>query len=270
MKIERIKAYKSCLLFILAAIYIKVLFFLPMFRANLEVELRVSDLFPGALSSTSFLIIIYSLPVLTCICFISKKKIAYLYSAILLILCSLILLLHIGTYNDATFTTSLWASIWLLLLTLSPMDDAKQKLQLIGIGQLIIAMTFLGGFIGKLTPEYWSGEVLFNAYFMYKNNLPYPLIRSLCDTETIRVIAKYFSAMVILTELFMALSFFLPVRKFVPIGIIICSGIVLFSHIYLFSVMGPLIGIIVSIHFLNKDSDETLKDKALSQNLPSL
>ena len=101
---EKNKAYRSCLFFILLAIYIKILFFLPMFSQNVGLELRVSNLFPGLLSSTSFLLGIYFLPLLTVICFFIKQRWAYLSSAILLILFSLTLLLHLGTYNDASFT----------------------------------------------------------------------------------------------------------------------------------------------------------------------
>ncbi len=258
MKSKQYKAYRIGLLFVLLATYIKFFFFLPMFRENLQVKLQVSDLFPGVLSSTPFLFVCYFLPLLTLICFFVKTKWVYVSSALLVVLCSLFFVLHLDTYNDATFKTTLWAGIWLFLLAWSPLEKGNETLQLIGLGQLIIAMIFLGGFVGKLTSEYWSGEALYAIYFLYKETFPYPILRELLELETVREIAKYFSIGVIVTEGAMALSFLLPVKPFVIVGVLVCTGIVLFSHPYLFSVMGPLIGMILSIHFLNKEDDGNL------------
>jgi len=257
---ESYKAYRCALIFILVSIYIKIDFLIPLFKGNRNINLEISDLFPGILSSTQIIYYGYFIPLLTLPCLLCRDRWYFIFSSIVLLVFSLCFSLHLDTYNDATFNTSLWCSVWLLLLSISNLNIEEYKSHILMIAKLLVSMIFLGGFIGKLTPEYWRGDVLHDLYFMDKYNFIYPKIRSNFQPDTIKTIAHIFSLITIFTEGLMSICFLFSKRWFIFIGSIVCSGIVLFSHPYLFSVMGPLMAIIISTAFI-KNTQSTQNTK---------
>ena len=78
-----------------------------------------------------------------------------------------VLCVHQASYNDATFVTCWWTTLWTLWFV-SSMHDRDQTTTLqrgAFLSRLILSMILLGGAIGKWTPEYWSGDVFYDIYF---------------------------------------------------------------------------------------------------------
>jgi len=102
---------------------------------------------------------------------------------------------------------------------------------------------FLGGAVGKLTPEYWNGEAFFHIYFLQKNAFIYPWLRENCDVDTLRVMAAMFSRAVIIGEITVAVLVLFFSRLTLHLSIVVMVCVVVISTWYLFSVMESLIGI---------------------------
>ena len=105
----------------------------------------------------------YFLPILAGLGIFIPRRRVYLCIATILLGCTTTLGLHIDTYNDMTFISSFWVAIWLVWYAYY-IDDAKHIVRHAPmLAKCMIALLFLGGTIGKLTPEYWSGEVFYNT-----------------------------------------------------------------------------------------------------------
>jgi hypothetical protein len=160
------------------------------------------------------------------------------------------LCIHQGSYNDVTFLTCFWVAAWCSWFTMR-IDDPEDELLAKGktFGILIVSMIFLGGAVGKWTPGYWSGEVLYEIYFVDRDFWFFNLLRSRMDPEALRDFATYYSRLVILTETACSFLWLLPVKAASAIALTVFLGIALFSNVYLFSVMFCLFGLtIVGLH----------------------
>lgn len=159
--------------------------------------------------------------------------------------CAAVLLVHVNGYNDATFLTAFWSGVWLLWLALHAdtqnAGTAERHGPRLALG--VIALMFLGGTVGKLTAEYWSGEALYQTYFLQKQSWPYPALRQACSEEGLRLMAKICSRAIVLTEgLLAGLVLFRPAWA-LGAAMWVMLGIVAASTPWLLSVMGPLLGV---------------------------
>jgi lipoprotein signal peptidase len=118
-------------------------------------------------------------------------------------------------------------------------------------------MIFLGGAVGKLTPEYWSGEVFFQIYFVDRDFWVFNLLRSRFEPETLREIATYYSRMVIGTEMAVAGFWLLPRKVAAVLTLIVLLCLTLFSNFNLFSVTFCLIGLCLFV--LHEPKDRQIK-----------
>ena len=151
---------------------------------------------------------------------------------------------HQGTYNDVTFLTGFWAAAWCTWLACSlhqPREQVLARGQRLAV--LIVSLMFLGGALGKWTPGYWSGEVLYQIYFVDRDFWFFNLLRGWLDTESLRAFATGYSRMVVVVESLGAGLWLLPVRWAGAIGMLTLLGIIVFSNFYLFSVMFSLLGL---------------------------
>ncbi|MEM6688630.1 MAG: hypothetical protein AAF664_04330 [Planctomycetota bacterium] len=157
-----------------------------------------------------------------------------------------VLLLHQGTYNDATFTTSFWAALWnAWFVTRLRSDNGEVLLKKASfLSRIIISMILLGGAAGKWTAEYWSGEVLYDIYFIDRDFWTFSWLRERYDAETLKVYAKYYSQLVVVTETLAGLFLWLvPPRYFSVLSLGLLGGIVVLSNDLLMSVMCALFGL---------------------------
>lgn len=156
--------------------------------------------------------------------------------------------LHLETFSDATFVTSWWVALWLVWFTANASRaDAALYLHARALAQCTLALVFLGGAIGKLTPEYTSGEAVYHLYFLQKDSWPYPWLREALSADALRALATSFSRFVIVVELAMALCPLWPYRLTAIGGTVVMIGMVAISTWNLLSVMACLIGLLLAL-----------------------
>ena len=145
-----------------------------------------------------------------------------------------------------TFVTIWWCCLWSVWL--SHRIDTDQQEVLIRraalLSRLIISLILLGGAAGKWTPEYWSGEVLFDIYFLDRDFWVFNYLRDNYEHAELQEIAKWYSRQVIFVETISGIGLWaLPARLAALIATIILAGIVIFSNKYLVSVIACLMGL---------------------------
>ncbi|NND97659.1 MAG: hypothetical protein HKN47_10065 [Pirellulaceae bacterium] len=169
-----------------------------------------------------------------------------LFCTYLTLVCLTILCLHQGSYNDATFATTWWTCLWATWYV-HHMNDPDRTFTLrrgAFLSRAIISMILLGGAVGKWTPEYWDGQVMYDIYFEGRNYWTFNLLRSNFEPETLREMAIWYSRKVVVIETLCGFGLWLlPPRWAALVGLTILTSIALFSNFYLFSVMFCLMGL---------------------------
>ena len=154
--------------------------------------------------------------------------------------------IHQGSYNDVTFVTIWWCCLWSVWLS-HRLDTYQQEFLIrrsAFLSRLIISLILLGGAAGKWTPEYWSGEVLYDIYFVDRDFWFFNYLRDNYATEDLQQIAKWYSRQVIAVETIGGIGLWaLPARWAALAGVLILSGVVILSNKYLLSVIACLIGL---------------------------
>jgi hypothetical protein len=157
-----------------------------------------------------------------------------------------ILCLHQGSYNDMTFVTAWWTSLWNLWFVFR-IDDADPDDVLrrgAFLSRLIISMILLGGAVGKWTIEYWSGDVFWDIYFRDRDFWVFNLLRENLAEPTLREIAMWYSRKVIVIETVAGFGLWLlPARWAAGLAIFLLISIAIISNFYLFSVLLSLVGL---------------------------
>ena len=170
--------------------------------------------------------------------------------ALLYMACSMLGLVLLLTFNDATFTTSLWASAWLLWLGSQSGGPPEQEAALASraprFALMVVSLMFLGGFVGKMTPEFWSGEMFYHYFFLDRDILHYPWLRANLAPQTLREVATWFSRAVVVMEGILMVAFLAPFRKIAPLVVVCMMGVVLGSTPWLLSVFGSMFGIVLA------------------------
>lgn len=170
------------------------------------------------------------------------------------------LCLHQASYNDATFTTMWWVSLWSFWLSMhvDALEPGQSRIILrkaAFLSRVIVSMILLGGATGKWTAEYWSGQVLHEIYFVDRNFWVFNQLRSYYDAETLRTVATHYSRMIIVTETIFGLGLWLlPPKIAATLGILLLISIVVFSNFLLMSVMGCLIAMLTAGMFVARNN----------------
>ncbi len=169
-----------------------------------------------------------------------------------------VLCLHQATYNDMTFVTAWWASVWAMWFV-HHIDDADRDFVLhrgAFLSRLIISVILLGGAAGKWTAEYWSGQVFYDIYFRDRDFWVFNLLREHCEDATLREMACWYSRKVILIETIAGVSLWaMPPKWAAAVAIVILASIALLSNFLLFSVLFSLIGL-ASVGFFVRSRDQ--------------
>ena len=170
--------------------------------------------------------------------------------------CMSILCVHQGSYNDATFTTTWWTCLWATwyIHHIEDVDRAFTLRRGAFLSRLIISMILLGGAVGKWTPEYWSGAVLYDIYFEGRDYWTFNFVRQNFEPETVRTMAVWYSRKVVLIETIFGFGLWLlPARWAAIAGFTLLTSIAMFSNFYLFSVMFCLMGLATAGLFVVSD-----------------
>jgi hypothetical protein len=166
-----------------------------------------------------------------------------------------ILCVHQASYNDMTFVTAWWVSLWAVWYVhrMEDEDHASLLRRAALLSRLIISVILLGGAAGKWTAEYWSGEVLYDIYFRDRDYWLFNLLRANFEPDMLREIATWYSRQVIVLETVAGLGLWLlPPRSAAAVAVILLASIALLSNFLLFSVLMSLIGLAAVGFFVQK------------------
>lgn len=180
-----------------------------------------------------------------------RRLAAFVTTMALAIMC-----VHQGSYNDMTFTTSFWVSLWIFWYTTRMERDEPKVLldKAAFLSRTLGSAILLGGAVGKWTPEYWSGDVFYDIYFVDRDYWVFNWLRDTYETETLRIIAVWYSRKVIVLETLAGfLLWRLPARWAGAFGAIIFFSIACLSNFWLYSVLTCLIGLSLSGLFVMKE-----------------
>lgn len=176
--------------------------------------------------------------------------------AVLMTATALLACLHLETANDATFLTSFWVGLWLVwFVWRAERDDAAHYALARGLAHAVVGLLFLGGLVGKLTPEYRSGEAFYRIYFRDNPSWPYPTLRARLDPETFRALATWFSRSAISAETMMSLAPILPTRVVLVVGAGTMLMMMYAWTFHLFSVLSSVLGLLVAAELMRRAED---------------
>ncbi len=169
-----------------------------------------------------------------------------------------ILSIHQKSFNDVTFMCCAWSSLWCVWMATrlhEPFENLFERAA--WLTHLILSLIFIGGAVGKLTPGYWDGTVLYEIYFRDRDFWTYNVVRSLCPEESLPAIAMWHSRVVVCAEWFCGFLWLMPRKIASIVAVVMLCGIALTNNFYLFSVVTCLIGLaLVGLH-QKKDSSES-------------
>lgn len=170
--------------------------------------------------------------------------------------CLAFMLVHQASYNDMTFATSLWVSIWVFWFTTRMGRDEPFELmrRAAFLSRAIASMILLGGAVGKWTPEYWSGEVFYDIYFLERDYWVFNHLRDNYDAEALRTMAVWYSRKVIVIETLFGFGLWLlPPRIAAACGVVIFFSIAFLSNFLLYSVLTCMIGLCAVGFFVRRN-----------------
>lgn len=236
--------------FVQAGLFLTLVWKFSYFRLAPEIYLEIplhDPFFPAWLRSVYTLTVAYLLTVVAIVVSIGTA------SRSLQRVCSwvtffgtTVLCVHQGSYNDMTFVTAWWVSLWSLWYVHRDWKDDPDSLlrNAAFLSRLIISMIVLGGAVGKWTGEYWSGEVFYDIYFRDRDFWVFNLLRTNFEPETLREIAMWYCRKVIVLETVAGFGLWLLPAKWAAIAAMaLLTSIAVFSNFLLFSVLSCLIGL---------------------------
>lgn len=160
--------------------------------------------------------------------------------------CALVLLLHQASYNDASFLSAFWCSLyalWLLACTRAGIDPALLARRASLLARCVVALMFFGGFVGKLTPGYWDGSVFYDIYFAERDYGPFNLARAWLSPDGLHSAARIYARVVVCSEGLLATLPLWPGRAALWVALVALIAMVALNNPLLLSVLGPLMGV---------------------------
>lgn len=243
---------KTVLLAWLAGWFLKLDFFsVYIFKEVLDYPYQMS-FFPIFFRSPLVLEFFYLLPLLCLIAFWRSNAFYFRVSGWVMLVSSAVLLLHQDTHNDATFLTSSWVSVWFLWFVYQkPILDRTVLLHAKSLALAVIAVIFMGAFVGKLTPEYWTGQAFADIFMQQDYGWIGQAVRTHFSEGTIRAGFWWLSKGMIVGEGILATAPLWPFPFILWFGIILMVSISLFTTWLIFSVLACLIGLLFAVRLID-------------------
>ena len=224
----------------------KIQFFIWTDKVYLDYRLR-DPFFPDWLESQWTLRVAFAIAVLSGIAAVFARGRNILVGTVIVELLALsVLLLHQGSYNDATFLTSWWTAVWCLWVS-SQSHGADAQLacrRATKLGCAILSLVMLGAAAGKWTGEYWSGTVLHEIYFRERDFWLFNFLRERFAQTQLLTLAMWHSRVVITIETIAAFTLWcLPTRVAGWFALALMLLIPLTNNFMLLSVTLSLLGL---------------------------
>jgi hypothetical protein len=235
---------------IIVSLIWKARFYWYSLGVNNEYSL-VDPFFPKLFQSQSVLVAAWILAVVcSMLTLLAKWKQWLLLLGIGSLIGLSILCVHQNAYNDVTFVCCAWTSLWSLWLC-TRIDEGFETLypRAAFLSHVILSLIFFGGAMGKLTPGYWTGEVLHDIYFKGRDFWTYNLLRESLSPEALRQTATWHSRLVVVSEFVCAFLWLMPRKLASGVVLLVLCGIALTNNLSLFSVVSCLIALaLVGLH----------------------
>ncbi len=224
----------------------KIQFFI--WSDQVYLDFRLSDpFFPDWLESQWTLRVAFATAVLIGIAAVFAHGRNNLVGVVIVELLALsVLLVHQGSYNDATFLTSWWAVVWCLWVSSQAhvADTERTCRRATKLGCVILSLVMLGAAVGKWTGEYWSGTVLHEIYFRDRDFWLFNVLRDRFVQTELLTIAMWYSRSIIAIETVAGFTLWcLPPRVAGWFALVLMLLIPLTSNFMLFSVTLSLVGL---------------------------
>jgi len=239
------KIARIVIFFWLLGWYCKILFYGPYLLENIYLYPVTNEFFPKLFLNPHLSVGAYFLPLTALSVFFSNHKKTFQCASFMLVVCAAVMGVHINSYNDATFVTSFWVAVWLLWFSFK-LDDEHQHVFLHArfLAQCLLGMIFLGGVVGKLTPEYFRGEIVYQIFIEQTDKSPLSWICAPLSVEAKRMMASVISKIVIMSEGVLALSPFLSFSLVCVLAFCLIPLLMLFSTWRILSVISCLLGLL--------------------------
>jgi len=254
------KANRPLLKVVIAAILIsllwKVAHFIALDRINQVIPLQ-DPFFPAFFRNQTVARIAYLLANALCLLLLLSKSRSILSLGSMALATILFALnIHQSCFNDVTFLCCGWSSLWCFWFSTRLSEPtASLHPRAAWLAHAIISLILIGGAVGKLTEEYWSGQVLYEIYFVDRDFWFYNIIRSYCSADGLRDAATLHSRFVIVTEVACGFIWLLPMRIASWVALAVLLGIALTNNFLLLSVITSLVGLaIIGLHEPKKNS----------------
>jgi hypothetical protein len=237
--------FRIVLLFWLLGWFIKSSFYVP-YLSSISSTFIQNVFFPIILQNSDIVRFFYFFPLVAVIALFVSHAACLRWISVGLIISSLVCLWHQETYNDATFVVSFWAALWLFWISLHINDDThliSSHGQRLALG--IVSVVFMAGFVGKLTLEYWNGEIVYNIFFVQKPHGLFLLFKNYWPAFKLQQLAMVISWVIMGGEFFLALAFLFPFRRISIVASMMMLLVTCFSTWRILSVMSALMGILL-------------------------
>ncbi|MBU6301121.1 MAG: hypothetical protein KGS60_06185 [Verrucomicrobia bacterium] len=236
-----------------------------LFVSAWERPILEHPLFPGVMCDGRVALLLFALPLAGFAGFSGGTVFRLRVVSGILALVSLGLLGHLCTYNDATYTTTFWSALWMgWWAGRIEGSGAGAERHAIALGQGLVGLCFLGGFVGKLTPEYWSGEVFHGIYVLQKPYFPFSWMRDNWPEAASKTASAWMGRGMIVTEGVLSTLVFWPTRAALGATLGVFVVMTLLAQVQILSVLAPLAGVMVACGFLGEtlEPEDILRDAA--------
>ena len=215
-----------------------------------RVYLRVTvddPFFPALLTSNSLLALAFAAPVIVGVIALvrPRPRTARLHAAVLFA-CSLLLVLHRGSFGLQRFTTCLWVGAWMLWLASRWGRDAHAEVvaKSTMLGRLILALVMLGAASGKWTAAYWNGEAFHELIFARQPYATFVRIRAALDPDQLMTLARWYGRTATSVETaFPLLVLALPRYAALAVACLLLIGMWLLGTPKIIDAVAPLMGL---------------------------
>lgn len=237
--------------------FFKYGYFYPYLLHTTQVYPVTAAQFPAFFENPGVAAVVYHLPLLAAAGLFFQRRAVFIATGCLFLLCAGILGLHIDTYNDMTFVSSFWVAVWLIwyAVHIDKPDHIAEHAPF--LAKCIVGLLFLGGTVGKLTPEYWSGEVFYNTVVRQTPGFFGMFVAKTFSVDQQRLIMSIISKGIIIVEALLVLSPLYPYRFYAAFASFSIVMLVVFRHWQILSVLSCLAGITLACLLLLRDRPRT-------------
>jgi hypothetical protein len=232
-------------------------FVVPLHVAGIAA--RQHPLFPGVFDAPATLIAASVGPPLAALVLVgtslgvARLRRRYLIAAVMLVIASLGRIWHSDQYSDATGVVFFWTACWIAWFGANiARTDRSFYIHGVTLGHGVIGLVFLGGFVGKLTADYWTGTATYALLLNHDKTLFARLAQQLLGSQQQMALARFLGRATIACEGLLAIAVFLPTRLLAVIAFATWLGMLTTVGIGLLALVLPMTGLLASCWLLDR------------------